>query len=398
MDEVNSSQIDAVIKQQDVMARTIEHQEKIKITSAGSIATSTGKGLTLMKAPVYMALFGLIFAVLGWAGGEIVQWQQNSNPLYEIKQMYASINSMSISDREKNQLIENCINSEHFKDNKYAIEIKAGNIEKLKVIREDDERMLVRLRSCWYMIIAMFIACGLAIAESVMTRNWDQALRIGTFGIILGIAGGFIINLFIDKLYNELGGGRDATICIQIFARSIGWGVLGLFVAIAPGILMGNKKKLLLGLFGGLIGGLIGGLLFDPIGMLGFPVQISRLVGIVGFGVAAGIATSMLENAAKQGWLKVVSGMIAGKQFILYRNPTYIGSSPKSEIYLFKDSQIAGKHAAIYLFNGDFLLEDVSGGGTYINGKSITKQRLKNGDTVAIGSTTFIFEAKTVKK
>ena len=37
---------------------------------------------------------------------------------------------------------------------------------------------------------------------------------------------------------------------------------------------------------------------------------------------------SLIENVIKSGWFKVEEGVIAGKQFVLYRNPTYIGSSP----------------------------------------------------------------------
>ena len=32
-------------------------------------------------------------------------------------------------------------------------------------------------------------------------------------------------------------------------------------------------------------------------------------------------------------------GLIAGKQFVLYRDPTYIGSAPNCHVYLFKDPQ-----------------------------------------------------------
>jgi len=64
---------------------------------------------------------------------------------------------------------------------------------------------------------------------------------------------------------------------------------------------------------------------------------LSRLVGTLAIGIVAGVATGLLENVVKSGWLKVIDGLIAGKQFVLYRNPTYIGASPHCHIYLFKD-------------------------------------------------------------
>ena len=75
-------------------------------------------------------------------------------------------------------------------------------------------------------------------------------------------------------------------------------------------------------------------------------ICISRLIALLAIGVVAGLATGLLENVVKAGWLKVTSGVIAGKQFILYRNPTYIGSSPDCQIYLFKDTQVGKRHAA----------------------------------------------------
>ena len=105
-----------------------------------------------------------------------------------------------------------------------------------------------------------------------------------------------------------------------------------------------------------------------------------------------------LENIAKQGWLKVAAGVIAGKQFILYRNPTVIGSSPKCEIYLFKDPSIAPKHAAINNRNGDFLITAIEGATVLVNNSPVRQQKLKSGDQIKIGYTTFIFEDKALKK
>jgi hypothetical protein len=168
-----------------------------------------------------------------------------------------------------------------------------------------------------------------------------------------------------------------------------------LFLTIAPGILMRNFKKLLCGIAGGVIGGIVGGLLFDPVAMMFNSNDISRLIGLCAIGAVAGAASGMIENAAKSGWLKVTQGLIAGKQFILYRNPTFIGSSPENQIYLFKDQQVGRRHAAIHIVNGGFELEDLPlGAGTTINGRPVTRTRLKNGDQVQIGLTRFLFQEK----
>ena len=184
----------------------------------------------------------------------------------------------------------------------------------------------------------------------------------------------------------------------QYLATVATWGALGVFLTLAPGIVMRNKKKLIIGLTGGLIGGLIGGVLFEPISEFGFVKdypRIPELVAMISIGLLAGLATGLIEDAAKSGWLKVAQGLIAGKQFILYRNPTYIGSSPDCQIYLFKDPKVGKRHAAIHIVPNGFEIEDMPlGVNTLVNGKSVSRTRLKNGDRIQVGSTQLVFMEK----
>jgi hypothetical protein len=55
----------------------------------------------------------------------------------------------------------------------------------------------------------------------------------------------------------------------------------------------------------------------------------------------------LVESAPKDRWLYVVAGPLAGKQFILYKSETSIGSRQESDIYLFKDPNILPRHAVI---------------------------------------------------
>ena len=139
------------------------------------------------------------------------------------------------------------------------------------------------------------------------------------------------------------------------------------------------------------LGGLIGGALYGLIP----EKHVSGLAAFVAIGVIAGLSTGLLENAVKSGWLKVTRGIIAGKQFILYRNPTYIGSSPDCQIYLFKDSNVGKRHAAIHLLPTGIEIENLPlGTATLVNGKSVERAKLKNGDEVQISKTSFRFQEK----
>jgi pSer/pThr/pTyr-binding forkhead associated (FHA) protein len=86
------------------------------------------------------------------------------------------------------------------------------------------------------------------------------------------------------------------------------------------------------------------------------------------------------------------AGPLAGKQFILFRNPTVIGSSPKSDVYLFKDPDIEPQHALIHDRGGRFEIEDTgSADGTYVNGRPIKKKILAAGDQIVMGKTVLEF-------
>ncbi|HMO25262.1 MAG TPA: FHA domain-containing protein, partial [Tepidisphaeraceae bacterium] len=112
-------------------------------------------------------------------------------------------------------------------------------------------------------------------------------------------------------------------------------------------------------------------------------------------GLLAGLSAAIVENAAKQGWFKVSEGLIAGKQFILYRNPTFIGSAPLSHIYLFRDPQVGRRHAAVHVIPGGYEIENLPlRGATMINGKPVTRQRPRPGDRVQVGRTVFTFFEK----
>ena len=88
-------------------------------------------------------------------------------------------------------------------------------------------------------------------------------------------------------------------------------------------------------------------------------------------------------------------GPLAGKQFVLFKEATVLGSSPKAEIYLFKDDQIEPKHAVIYNRGGRFEIEDQgTPDGVYVNGIPVGSQILQSGDQIVIGKTVLEFALK----
>ena len=73
------------------------------------------------------------------------------------------------------------------------------------------------------------------------------------------------------------------------------------------------------------------------------------------------------------------------KEVQLTKDRTTLGRRPYNDIVI-DNLAVSGEHAVMQMSGADVFLEDLnSTNGTYVNGKAIKKQQLKNGDTVEIG-------------
>ena len=158
--------------------------------------------------------------------------------------------------------------------------------------------------------------------------------------------------------------------------RGLGRG--GIPAGLGQGIALRERKVIYNGLVGGVLGGLLGGLLFDPICLIftsgDGTATVSRAVGFTVIGLLVGLFVGLVEGWTKTAWLMMRAGPLAGKQFVLHRDTTVLGSSPKAEIYLFKDEAIEPRHAIIYNRGGRFEIEDCNTpDGTYVNGIPIKR-------------------------
>jgi hypothetical protein len=153
---------------------------------------------------------------------------------------------------------------------------------------------------------------------------------------------------------------------------------------------------------GGIVGGELGGLLFDPINRFLFPAteqgDVFRLVGFCVLGLSVGIFVALSERLGREGWLRVRTGPLRGKAFILYHNPTIIGASPTAHIYLFKDPKVAPEHVALHRSgNGYELVQSRGDAPVTVNNIMVHRRRLVSGDQITIGDTILDFEERAKK-
>lgn len=270
-----------------------------------------------------------------------------------------------------------------------------------------------------FLIFPVVVGCVglfLGAAEGIMCRNAGRACLSAAVGLGAGFAGGlvaifiasiiFIVTAFISaSISNDMQEGRMPTglgLLVLMMGRAVAWAVAAIPAGIGQGLAQRDKRVVLNGLLGGVLGGLAGGLLFDPLSLVltteDGQAAFSRAVGFTLIGLFVGLFVGLVEGWTKTAWLLMRQGPLAGKQFILFRDTTVLGSSPKSEVYLFKDAAIEPRHAVIYNRGGRFEIEDCqTPEGTYVNGIPIRKHWLKSGDQIVLGKTVLEFALKETR-
>jgi hypothetical protein len=168
--------------------------------------------------------------------------------------------------------------------------------------------------------------------------------------------------------------------------------VFGAAGGLVYGIVGQSSKKGTYGVLGGMIGAGLGGVLFDPIALLTHGAAPSRAVGFGLVGLATGIGMGLVESALKDRWLYVTAGPLAGKQFILYKARTTMGSQQESDIYLFKDPNILPQHAAIEISGARVQLK--ANGNLSIEGRPVQTRVLQNGDLIQLGRYSFRYKER----
>lgn len=175
------------------------------------------------------------------------------------------------------------------------------------------------------------------------------------------------------------------------FGRGVGFMVAGIAIGCALGAATGAKKRALNGAIGGAVGGFAGGFVFDWVGMSlgdGSGAGPSRLVALTLTGVLVGIAIGLVEQVRKDHWIEIVSGGMAGKQFILYHDTTEVGSDPACAVTLIKDPAIAARHVSLTQTPRGLLARQLSPiAPLMINGQQAAEHLLSDGDLVQVGTT-----------
>ena len=403
-DDLHSEDVEQKLERAEALEKA--HQHYLDQQAAAPRAVAAGKSRFWYNAVVYMALFGILGGLLAWGLSEgftkfvpnrYMQMQEMDNRRMDV---ITRLNNGLIMEMEAETQLQQIYAD--YPNSPYAKILSDLSMTPDQQMQAISDRLQVDMlpnfvhRFVWYAVVGVMFGFLLSIAEPMISRNRRGVVLNGAVGIGLSLVGAALVGLFINKVYHLLGGGTlEASFIRQMIARAVVWSVFGVFLTIAPAVVMKSSKKLVIAIIGGALGGFLGGLLFDPIDLLLNSAALSRLIAFVAIGCLAGMSTGLIESAVKTGWLKVTGGVITGKQFIIYRNPTFLGSSPACEIYLFKDPQVSDHHAAIHQTRDGYEIEDLNEeSSTFVNGDPIERIKLRAGDEIQIGSSTFCFQER----
>jgi hypothetical protein len=264
-------------------------------------------------------------------------------------------------------------------------------------------------------LTATFIALGLLVSEGIASRNWARMIERGLLGSFLAmIFSGlclipaaivmFVGQMFLqpseEQLITTIADISSTRFLVYTACRSMAWACVGAGLGLGMNLVRSTRPQLRNAVLGGALGGALGGMFFDPIDRFARLTMFSdsstsRLAGLIALGLSIGIFVALVERLAREAWIRVRTGPLAGKAFVLYRTPTTIGSSPQCDIYLFKDAEIDPSHAAIHRVGSTFEVEDTgSRMGTRVAGQRIRRRRLSSGDQIIIGGTVLEFEER----
>ena len=255
-------------------------------------------------------------------------------------------------------------------------------------------------------VVAAAVGIFIAAADGAVCRLWQRALLAGAVGLLVGLLGGLVASVLAQLVYTPLAmlAGRQSGgilgFVIQVSGRGLAWGIAGMAMGLGQGIALRSGRLLLYGFLGGTLGGLLGGLLFDPIDMILLggaspSSHVSRLVGFAVIGAAVGALIGIVELLARDAWLHMTRGPLAGKEFLVFKDLMALGSSPRSDIYLFNDDLVAARHAVIRATADQYEIEAADPvHPLLVNERPVQRARLRHGDQITLGQTVFTFHRR----
>jgi hypothetical protein len=141
-----------------------------------------------------------------------------------------------------------------------------------------------------------------------------------------------------------------------------------------------------MGVAGGLIGGLLGGAAIEYARLVMPGLAVSRLVGLLLFGLLVSLAYAVIERRLSHGVLRILNGARKGTEYILNQQRFTIGGAVTNDIILTGYRNVTDNHARIWAEDGELQIASAAGAEVLVNDEPVTQSRLRYEDVVKIGT------------
>jgi hypothetical protein len=257
-------------------------------------------------------------------------------------------------------------------------------------------------------LIGASIGYLLVGADALRDRSALRFFRLGTYGVVLGAAGGALGMVIGDQVLYLLVGwigsgkpGEPLTLLGAMLARGLGWALLGVAIGVSEGLAARSLGKLSYGMVGGALGGFVGGALF------GLAVELTRgrdvqgplwgALGLVILGAMIGSLSALVQAAFEPASVRVVRGWQEGREYALARADNLLGRDEHADVALFRDMKVEKRHAVIRRTGKQYVLmnQDAPAAQTRVNGDPVSEARdLKDGDRIELGGVVLRFQLR----
>jgi hypothetical protein len=248
----------------------------------------------------------------------------------------------------------------------------------------------------WWMGVVTAALCGSLIGgglnflAGLVSGSLVRALpRLG-LGLGAGFVSGALGGLLGSGLYALIEAIAPTVAVIRLFGLMIGWTVMGGCIGVVEGLYDLNFRKIRNGVIGGAVGGLTGGFLFGVFTLILRSPMSSRAVAFVILGMCIGLAIGLAQVVLRDAWLTVEEGFRPGRQLLLSRLETFLGTSEKAQLIFIAVGAkgVEPLHVCVArLPDGTYEVRDNgSRTGTFVNEQRIEGSApLRNQDVIRLG-------------
>jgi hypothetical protein len=248
--------------------------------------------------------------------------------------------------------------------------------------------------------------------EAIRDRSLIRFVRLASYGVALGVLGGAVgilvgdwVNFWLVKL---LGASREGSVLHLLgtmFARGLGWMLLGVAVGASEGIAARSLGKFSYGTLGGAIGGFVGGLLFglalEKTKASGEHASLWGAVGLIILGACIGSLSALVQGVFQPASVKVLRGWQEGREYPLAKIDNLLGRDEHADIALFRDMKVEKKHAIIQREGQRYLLlnNDAPSEWTRVNDRPVLQCcDLHDGDRIQLGNVLLRFQLRAAQE